>query len=141
MAQELPHAAGTLEAGVGGEIMHLQSVINRGSLAAFCFLPSCRPGYPLQTSQPMLLLPQVQWNHLLPLLSLLGFHLWLHNDLNHGRVADSHLPYTPVKRRCTNVLLDTLLSRKKKTRSSHCGAVETNLTGIHEDAGSIPGLA
>ncbi len=25
--------------------------------------------------------------------------------------------------------------------SSHCGAVETNLTSIHEDAGSIPGLA
>ena len=24
--------------------------------------------------------------------------------------------------------------------SSHCGSVETNLTGIHEDAGSIPGL-
>ena len=26
-------------------------------------------------------------------------------------------------------------------RSSHCGAVETNLTRIHEDSGSIPGLA
>ena len=26
-------------------------------------------------------------------------------------------------------------------RSSHCGSAETNLTGIHEDAGSIPGLA
>ena len=25
--------------------------------------------------------------------------------------------------------------------SSHCGAVERNPTGIHEDAGSIPGLA
>ena len=24
--------------------------------------------------------------------------------------------------------------------SSHCGAVETNLTGAHEDVGSIPGL-
>ena len=24
-------------------------------------------------------------------------------------------------------------------RSSRCGSVETNLTGIHEDAGSIPG--
>ena len=23
---------------------------------------------------------------------------------------------------------------------SHCGAVEMNLTGIHEDAGLIPGL-
>ena len=26
-------------------------------------------------------------------------------------------------------------------RSSRCGAVETNPTSIHEDAGSIPGLA
>ena len=25
--------------------------------------------------------------------------------------------------------------------NSHCGAVETNLTSIHEDVGSIPGLA
>ena len=24
--------------------------------------------------------------------------------------------------------------------SSHCGAVQTNLTSIHEDVGSIPGL-
>ena len=27
------------------------------------------------------------------------------------------------------------------SRSSHCGAVETNLTSTHEDAGLIPGLA
>ena len=26
-------------------------------------------------------------------------------------------------------------------RSSHCGSAETNPTSIHEDAGSIPGLA
>ena len=26
-------------------------------------------------------------------------------------------------------------------RSSHCGTVETNPTGIHEDTGSIPGFA
>ena len=25
--------------------------------------------------------------------------------------------------------------------SSHCGSVQTNLTSIHEEAGSIPGLA
>ena len=25
--------------------------------------------------------------------------------------------------------------------SSHCGSAETNLTSIHEDEGSIPGLA
>ena len=30
--------------------------------------------------------------------------------------------------------------RTQHCGSSHCGAVETNLTSIHEDAGSIPGL-
>ena len=29
---------------------------------------------------------------------------------------------------------------KTKCRSSHCGLVVTNLTTIHEDTGSIPGL-
>ena len=28
----------------------------------------------------------------------------------------------------------------KKYGSSRCGSVETNLTSIHQDAGSIPGL-
>ena len=28
----------------------------------------------------------------------------------------------------------------KGKRSSHCGAVEMNLTSIHEDVGSIPGF-
>ena len=31
--------------------------------------------------------------------------------------------------------------KKKKKRSSHRGSVETNLTRIHEDTGSIPGHA
>ena len=31
--------------------------------------------------------------------------------------------------------------KKKKWKSSHCGAVETNLTENHKVAGSIPGLA
>jgi len=31
--------------------------------------------------------------------------------------------------------------KKSTDRSSHCGSVETNPTSIHEDAGSIPGLA
>ena len=29
---------------------------------------------------------------------------------------------------------------KSTNRSSRCGSSETNLTNIHEDAGSIPGL-
>ena len=29
---------------------------------------------------------------------------------------------------------------KKFSGSSHCGAVEMNMTSIHEDVGSIPGL-
>ena len=32
-------------------------------------------------------------------------------------------------------------SLKLNSRSSHHGSVEINLTSIHEDAGSIPGLA
>ena len=31
--------------------------------------------------------------------------------------------------------------KRQHCRSACCGAVATNLTGIHEDAGSIPGLA
>ena len=34
-----------------------------------------------------------------------------------------------------------IISLNKYLRSSRCGTVETNLTSIHEDAGSIPGLA
>ena len=33
------------------------------------------------------------------------------------------------------------LLKKLKTGSSHCDAVETSLTGVHEDAGLIPGLS
>ena len=29
----------------------------------------------------------------------------------------------------------------RETRSSHCGLAKMNLTGIHEDTGSIAGLA
>ena len=31
--------------------------------------------------------------------------------------------------------------QKTKNRNSYCGSAATNLTSIHEDAGSIPGLA
>ena len=34
-----------------------------------------------------------------------------------------------------------LKKKKKKKKSSRCGLAETNLIRIHEDAGSIPGLA
>ena len=37
--------------------------------------------------------------------------------------------------------LQTLGQRVSILGSSHCGAVEMNPTGIHEDAGSIPGPA
>ena len=30
---------------------------------------------------------------------------------------------------------------QNRNRGSHCGSAVTNLTGIHEDAGWIPGLA
>ena len=35
----------------------------------------------------------------------------------------------------------SVLPSKQEVRSSHCGSAETNLTSIHEDTGSIPGLA
>ena len=40
-------------------------------------------------------------------------------------------------------LYDTDRKDEKKIsmRSSHCGSAKMNLTGIHEDADSIPGLA
>ena len=34
-----------------------------------------------------------------------------------------------------------LLLKMADWRNSNCGTVETNLTSIHEDVGSIPGLA
>ena len=36
---------------------------------------------------------------------------------------------------------DPIKVLKELYGSSHCGLAETNLTSIHEDAGSIPGLA
>ena len=36
---------------------------------------------------------------------------------------------------------DDIYPIKRKIRKSHHGSVVTNLTSIHEDAGSIPGLA
>ena len=35
----------------------------------------------------------------------------------------------------------TISSRSCQARHSHCGSEETNLTSIHVDVGSIPGLA
>ena len=49
----------------------------------------------------------------------------------------------PYSRNRHNIV-DQLYSNKikiKKSRSSCHGSVEMNLTSIHEDAGSIPGLA
>ena len=38
--------------------------------------------------------------------------------------------------------VDIIISKvKKENRSSHRGSAEINLTSIHEDVGSIPGLA
>ena len=37
--------------------------------------------------------------------------------------------------------LNQHISKSPELESSHCGKVEMNLTGIHEDAGLIPGLA
>ena len=39
------------------------------------------------------------------------------------------------------IISSTRVSRKKKSRSSPCGSVVVNSTSMHEDSGSIPGLA
>ena len=44
------------------------------------------------------------------------------------------------KRHCIHTTR-TICYKKEQCWSSHCGSVETNPTSIHEDAGSIPGLA
>ena len=47
-----------------------------------------------------------------------------------------------IRKRKTNAILYYLyVEFKTWHRSSHRGSVDTNLTRIHEDAGSIPGLA
>ena len=38
-------------------------------------------------------------------------------------------------------MMNSMQMQESKNRSSRCGAVEANPTSIHEDAGSIPGLA
>ena len=46
------------------------------------------------------------------------------------------------KNRCSHCgSAETNVKKKKKNRCSHCGSAEMNLTSIHEDVGSIPGLA
>ena len=51
----------------------------------------------------------------------------------------------PKDARIVQHLLSTVMPKdnklQKKSRSSCCGSVGMNLTSIHEDAGSIPGLA
>ena len=37
--------------------------------------------------------------------------------------------------------IEEKIAKEISLRSSHCGAAETNPTNIHEDAGSILGLA
>ena len=53
--------------------------------------------------------------------------------------------YLANNRKLSNCLLNKLIKlffsiQKKVEGSSHCDSVETNLTSMHEDAGSIPGL-
>ena len=46
-----------------------------------------------------------------------------------------------IQDRNSKWIRDINVKRKKKKRSSHRGSVVTNSSSMHEDAGSIPGLA
>ena len=50
------------------------------------------------------------------------------------------LGYYAVQQKLTQHCKSTILKKKKKKRSSHCGSVMTNPTIIYEDVGSIPDL-
>ena len=53
-----------------------------------------------------------------------------------------HLLYLPCARPWAGRLgLHVSVKNHKSGGSSHCGSVEANLTSIHEDGGSIPGIA
>ena len=49
--------------------------------------------------------------------------------------------HTPLKKRGHTAWFHLYKPLKNENRSSHRGSAEKNLTSIHEDAGSIPGLA
>ena len=55
-------------------------------------------------------------------------------------------PMLQYRVRTNNLLINTVFKisralKKKDKGSSHRGSAETNQTGIHEEAGSIPGFA
>ena len=60
-----------------------------------------------------------------------------------GHCRNFHMPQCSQKEkeRKSNASLNNSSVVKQSPRSSPCGSVETNLTSIHEDASSIPGLA
>ena len=49
------------------------------------------------------------------------------------------MPFAPTWMELEIIILSKG-SQKENNRNSHHGSVKTNLTRIHEDAGSIPGL-
>ena len=67
----------------------------------------------------------------------------------HTHVIHTHIFYTHMLKYahiyfCLNICMYRLkvsLQKFPRNRSSHCGAAETHPTSIHEDVGSIPGLA
>ena len=77
---------------------------------------------------------------LLPLCSRLNCslekELWALGEI-HFNFLLYHLDH---KRMGFSLLREKIYIKKIKTGSSHCGSAVTNLTRIHEDASSIPGL-
>ena len=62
--------------------------------------------------------------------------MWL-KSLPIDVLVDSHLKNVGS---CTRHTISAKISLKETESNSHCGSAVMNLTSIHEDAGSIPGL-
>lgn len=72
-----------------------------------------------------------------------SLHLQHRHSRKQQQMNMSNIKILKLARRKTRrmISISKVASLNKCTRSSHCGAAETNMTGMHDDEGSIPGLA
>ena len=70
-----------------------------------------------------------------------GDTVFFHPLLIHGSGRNKTEGFRKVWINLTALSEDECVRNKNVTGCSHCGSLETNLTSIHEDSASIPGLA